>query len=150
HASAVATAGIVVLMAAAILSLLQRNAVLSARLAPIQSLQAGDRVRPVRATLLGGAAQGGGYDAAGTGTLCALSARCQPCEQMGPGGTEGSGPRREPTRFIGVSPSSREDTERFTARLGVRFPVSLPNDLAGFAKEYKPVALPFTIEIGSG
>jgi uncharacterized membrane protein YphA (DoxX/SURF4 family) len=150
HASAAAMAGVVVLMAAAILNLQQRNAMLSAQLAAGQSLQVGDRVRPFRATLLGGGAQEVGYDGPGTVMVFVFSANCPHCETMVPRWNESYGSGQGTLRFVGVSLSSREDTERFTARLGVRFPVSLPNDLAGFVKEYRPPVLPFTIEIGPG
>ena len=150
HSSSVATAGVFVLMAAAILNLQQRNAVLSAHLAVSQPLQAGDRVQPFRATLLDGGAQEVGYDGSETVMLFVFSANCPHCEKMVPRWNESYGTGQGTRRFVGVSLSSREDTERFTTRLGVRFPVALPSDLAGFAREYRPVALPFTIEIGPG
>jgi len=146
HSSAVATAGVFVLMVAAILNVQQRNAVLSAQLAASQSLQAGDRDRPFQATLLGGGAQEVGYDGSEAVMLFVFSANCPHCEKMVPRWNESYGAGQGTRRFVGVSLSSREDTERFAARLGVRLPI----DLAGFVNEYRPPALPFTIEIGPG
>lgn len=150
HSSTVATAGVVVLMAAAVLNLQQRNTVLTEQLAAGRPLQVGDRVRPFRATLLGGGAQEVGYDGPGTVVLFVFSTKCPHCEKMIPRWNERYGAGQGPSRFVGVSISSREDTERFTARLGVRFPVYLPHDLAGFVKGYRPPALPFTVETGPG
>lgn len=150
HSSAVAMAGVVVLMAAAVLNLQQRIAVLSEQLAAGPPLQAGDRVRPFRATLLGGGAQEVGYDGSGTIMLFVFSASCPHCETMIPRWNESYEAGQGAHRFVGVSLSSREDTERFTTRLGVRFPVYLPDDLKGFVEGYRPTALPFTVEIGPG
>jgi hypothetical protein len=149
HSSGVATAGVIVLMASSILSLQQRNTVLSEQLSAGRPLLAGDRVRPFRATMLGGGAQEVGYDGPETVVLFLFSTSCPHCEHMISQWNEryaAGGPHR----FAGVSLSSQEDTERFVARLGARFPVYVPDDLAGFVKGYRPTALPFTVEVGPG
>jgi len=149
NSSAVATAGVFVLMASSILNLQQRNTVLAEQLSAGRPLNVGDRVQPFRATLLGGGVQEVGYDGQETVVLFVFSNNCPHCESMISRWNERYA-TGGPHRFAGVSLSSPEDTERFVARLGARFPVYLPDDLADFVKGYRPTALPFTVEVGPG